>query len=69
MAAEAELPPEEQMAEKVALILKEIQVTVTKEKVLITIRGTTGDLTHKEWRVLKTFVDTIISEMRAVARR
>jgi len=69
MAAEPEVPPEEQMAEKVALILKEIQVTVTREKVLITIRGTTGDLTHKEWRVLKTFVDTIISEMRAVVRR
>jgi len=69
MAAEAEAPPEEQMAEKVALTLKEIQVTVTKEKVILSIRGTTGDLTHKEWRVVKSFVDTIISELRAAARR
>jgi len=68
MAAE-EVHPSEQMAEKVALILKEIQVTVTPDKVILNIRGTTGDLTHKEWRVVKSFVDNIISEMRAAARR
>jgi len=68
MAAE-EVPPAEQKAEKVALILKEIQVTVTPDKVIFNIRGTTGDLSHKEWRVVKTFVDSIISEMRAAARR
>jgi len=69
MAVEAEIPPEEQMVERVALTLKEIQITVTKEKVIFNIRGTTGDLSHKEWRVVKSFVDTIISELRAAARR
>jgi len=69
MAAEVEIPPEETMTEKVALTLKEIQIIVTKEKVILSIRGTTGDLSHKEWRVVKSFVDTIISELRAATRR
>ncbi len=63
--AEEAVPPEEQIAEKVQLVLKEFSVTVTRDKVLISVRGATGDLTLKEWRVLKSFVDTIISEMRA----
>jgi len=64
----AEAPPTEtgeQMAEQVELILKEIAFTVSKDKVTISIRGTTGDLTYKEWRVVRTFVDNIFSEMRA----
>ena len=58
----------EQMAEEIRLVLKEIQITVTKDRVVFTIRGATGDLTHKEWRIVKTFVDNIISEIRATAR-
>jgi len=58
----------EQMAEEVRLVLKEIQITVTKDRVVFSIRGATGDLTHKEWRIVKTFVDNIISEIRAAAR-
>jgi len=63
--AEEVVPPEEQIAEKVQLVLKEFSVTVTRDRVIVTVRGASGDLTLKEWRVLKTFVDTIISEMRA----
>jgi hypothetical protein len=59
-----EVPPEERMAEEVLLQLREITVTVTKDRVIISIRGATGDLSHKEWRIVKSFVDTIISEMR-----
>jgi len=67
--AEAQIPPEEQIAQEISLTLKEIGIKVTPEKVVITVRGTSGDLSHKEWRVVKSFVDTIISEMRAAARR
>jgi hypothetical protein len=65
-AAEAEVS--ETMAEEVRLVLKEIAITVTKDRVVFSIRGATGDLTHKEWRIVKTFVDNIISEIRAAAR-
>jgi len=58
----------EQMAEEVKLVLKEIQITVTKDRVVFSIRGATGDLTHKEWRIVKSFVDNIISELRTTAR-
>jgi hypothetical protein len=58
----------EQMAEEVRLVLKEITITVTKDRVILSIRGATGDLTHKEWRIVKAFVDNIISELRAAAR-
>jgi hypothetical protein len=58
----------ETMAEEVRLVLKEIQITVTKDRVILSIRGATGDLTHKEWRIVKAFVDNIIAEMRAAAR-
>jgi len=65
-------PPEEeraeQMAEKVLLQLKEVKITVTKDAVIIELLRSPGELTHKEWRIVKTFVDTIISEMRARAR-
>jgi hypothetical protein len=64
-----EVPPEERMAEEVLLQLREITVTVTRERVIISIRGSTGDLSHKEWRIVKSFVDTIISEMRARTAR
>jgi len=67
--AEVEIPPEEQIAQEISLTLKEIGIKVTPEKVVITVRGTSGDLSHKEWRVVKSFVDTIISEMRVAARR
>jgi hypothetical protein len=59
-----EIPPGEEMAEEVLLQLKEISITVTKDRVVISIRGATGDLSHKEWRVVKSFIDTIIAEMR-----
>ena len=64
-------PPEEkaeQMRETVLLQLGEVKVTVTKDSVIIELTRTPGVLTHKEWRVVKTFVDTIISEMRARPR-
>jgi hypothetical protein len=67
-APEAPEETAEQMAEEVRLVLKEIQITVTKDRVILSIRGATGDLTHKEWRIVKTFVDNIISEIRAAAR-
>jgi len=58
----------EVMAEEVRLALKEITITVTKNRVVFSIRGTVGDLSHKEWRIVKTFVDNIIAEIRAAAR-
>jgi hypothetical protein len=64
-------PPEEraeQMRETVLLQLGEVKITVTKDSVIIELTRTPGALTHKEWRVVKTFVDTIISEMKARPR-
>jgi hypothetical protein len=58
----------EQMAERVLLQLKEVKITVTKDSVVIELLRSPGELTHKEWRIVKTFVDTIISEMRARPR-
>jgi len=55
----------EQMTEKVMLVLKELKFTVTKDSVIIEAARSPAELTLKEWRVVKTFVDTIISEMRA----
>jgi len=55
----------EQMTEKVMLVLKELRFTVTKDFVIIEAARSPAELTLKEWRVVKTFVDTIISEMRA----
>jgi hypothetical protein len=55
----------EQMAEKVMLILKELKFTVTKDSVIIEAARSPAELTLKEWRVVKIFVDAIISEMRA----
>jgi hypothetical protein len=63
-----EVPPEEQLAEKILLQLKEFQVTVTPTSVMICVRGACGDLTYREWRVTKSFVDTIISEFRPPRR-
>jgi hypothetical protein len=62
------VPPEEQMAERVLLQLKEIQVTVTPVDVIICVRGACGNLSYKEWRVTKSFVDTIIAEFRPPRR-
>jgi hypothetical protein len=59
----------ETMAERVQLILKELRFTVTKDSVIIEVTRSPAELTLKEWRVVKTFVDAIISEMRAAARR
>jgi hypothetical protein len=62
-------PPAEEkaetMAERVQLILKEIRFTVSRDSVVIEVIRSPIELTLKEWRVVKTFVDTIISEMRA----
>lgn len=70
MAAAAPQPDEkaEQMRETVLLQLGEVKVTVTKDAVIIELTRAPGVLTHKEWRIVRTFVDTIISEMRARAR-
>ena len=68
MAATPPTSPEEkaeQMTEKVMLVLKELRFTVTKDSVIIEAARSPAELTLKEWRVVKTFVDTIISEMRA----
>ena len=68
MAAAPPTSPEEkaeQMTEKVMLVLKELKFTVTKDSVIIEAARSPAELTLKEWRVVKTFVDTIISEMRA----
>jgi len=71
MAAATPTPEEEKaetMAEKVQLILKELKFTVTKDYVIIETTRTPAELTYKEWRIVKTFVDNIFSEMRARAR-
>ena len=71
MAAAAPTPEEEKaetMTEKVQLIMKELKFTVTKDSVIIETTRTPAELTYKEWRVVKTFVDNIFSEMRARAR-
>jgi hypothetical protein len=69
VAAAPSPPPEkaEQMAEKVLLQLKEFRVTVTKDAVLFDVTRSPAELTYKEWRVLKTFVDMLFSEMRGRA--
>ncbi len=59
----------EQMAEEIKLVLKEFEITITKDSIIINLRRTPSELTLKEWRIVKTFVDNIISEMRAAARR
>jgi len=57
----------EQMTERVLLQLKEFKVTVTKDAVLLELARSPAELTYKEWRVLKTFVDMLFSEMRGRA--
>jgi hypothetical protein len=59
----------EQMAEQVKLVLKEFEITITRDSIVINLKRTPGELTIKEWRIVKTFVDNIISEMRAAGRR
>jgi hypothetical protein len=54
----------EQMAEKILLQLKELKFTVTKDSVIIEVTRTPAELTYKEWRVVKTFIDNIFAEMR-----
>ena len=54
----------EQMAEKILLQLKELRFTVTKDSVVIEVTRTPAELTYKEWRVVKAFIDNIFSEMR-----
>ena len=58
----------EQIAEKIMLQLKEFKITVTKDSVIIELSRSPGELTLKEWRVAKTFIDNIISEMRTATR-
>jgi hypothetical protein len=58
----------ETMAEKVLLQLKELKFTVTKDSVIIETTRSPAELTYKEWRVVKTFIDNIFSEMRARPR-
>jgi hypothetical protein len=54
----------EQMAEKILLQLKELRFTVTKDSVVIEVTRSPAELTYKEWRVVKTFIDNIFAEMR-----
>jgi len=54
----------EQIAEKILLQLKELKFTVTKDSVVIEVTRTPAELTYKEWRVVKTFIDNIFAEMR-----
>jgi hypothetical protein len=71
MAATSPTPEEEKaetIAEKVQLVLKELKFTVTKDSVIIETTRTPAELTYKEWRVVKTFIDNIFSEMRARSR-
>ena len=71
MAVATPTPGEEKaetMTEKIQLILKELKFTVTKDSVIIETTRTPAELTYKEWRVVKTFIDNIFSEMRARAR-
>ena len=71
MAVAAPTPGEEKaetMTEKIQLILKELKFTVTKDGVIIETTKTPAELTYKEWRVVKTFIDNIFNEMRARAR-
>jgi hypothetical protein len=63
-----EIEKSEQIAEKVQLILKEIRFTVTKDSIVIEAARTPSELTYKEWRIVKTFIDNIIAEIRAAAR-
>ena len=71
MATPAPTPMEEKaetMTEKIQLILKELKFTVTRDSVIIETTRSPAELTYKEWRVVKTFIDNIFSEMRARAR-
>jgi hypothetical protein len=71
MAAAPTPTPEEKaetMAEKILLQLKELKFTVTKDSVIIEVTRSPAELTYKEWRIVKTFVDNIIAEMRARPR-
>jgi hypothetical protein len=71
MAIATPTPEEEKaetMTEKIQLILKELKFTVTKDSVIIETTRTPAELTYKEWRVVKTFIDNIFNEMRARAR-
>jgi hypothetical protein len=58
----------ETMAERVLLQLKELKFTVTKDSVIIEVTRSPAELTYKEWRIVKTFVDNIIAEMRTRPR-
>jgi len=51
------------------LILDEAKITITSDGVVIESRGAkVADLTWREWRVFKSFVDNIYAEMRAMRR-
>lgn len=54
----------EQMAEKILLQLKEMRFTITKDSVIIEVTRSPAELTYKEWRVVKAFIDNIFAEMR-----
>ncbi len=59
----------EQIAEQVILILREFKITVTKDSVIFELSRTPGELTHREWRVVKSFVDNLIAELKPPRRR
>ncbi|MEM4952225.1 MAG: hypothetical protein QXV81_08195 [Ignisphaera sp.] len=52
------------------LILDEIKITTTKDGIIIEAGGRkVADLSWREWRVFKTFVDNVYSEIRAARGR
>lgn len=52
-----------------ALILDEIRVIIRPDGVVIESGGRkVADMTWREWRVFKTFIDNIYAELRALIR-
>lgn len=71
MAAAPPAPREVEEGEvgQFVLILDEIKVIVRPEGVVIEVAGRrVADLTWREWRVFKTFIDNIYAELRAALR-
>jgi len=52
------------------LVLDEMRVTITRDGVVIEAGGRkVADLSWREWRVFKSFVDNIYAEIRAMRGR
>ncbi|MEM3982555.1 MAG: hypothetical protein QXM71_07555 [Thermofilum sp.] len=65
-------PPEAEEGEvkQFVLILDEIKVTISKDGVIVEVGGRkVADLSWREWRVFKSFVDNIYAEVRSTRGR